>query len=302
MKTRYYSLLWSLAYFNFDDSQKEKMRKTLENRDFPNIGNPTLLSSRSYTFALTKIPTAYRSSTLSDDEKYAFDMNFIIHRFDGKVQEFLLADLTREYSKNNLIYVSHDTYLKNTEEILPMIQDSAYKKWALANLESFDKLSKAFPEEVFDDIVLDNGKQSMVLREMLAKYKGRPILLDFWASWCIPCIGEFEDGEEQISEWKEKGVAFLNLSIDRPSDYTKMDELANKYRFKESNYIISDFETSKLYDYLNIGRSGIPRYVLIDKNGKIQAMDMPRPSHKESFNKVMQKLTQAFIDENIVWY
>lgn len=46
-----------------------------------------------------------------------------------------------------------------------------------------------------------------------------------------------------------------------------MHALSREYGFANSNYVVIDKKTSLLYDYLKLGVSGIPRYVLLDREG-----------------------------------
>ena|GEM_PF-607334 len=48
----------------------------------------------------------------------------------------------------------------------------------------------------------------------LAKYKGNIIVLDFWATWCDPCLQEFPNVKKTYSKFKDKGVQFIGVSLD----------------------------------------------------------------------------------------
>lgn len=48
----------------------------------------------------------------------------------------------------------------------------------------------------------------------LSKYKGNVVVIDFWATWCDPCIQEFPKVKKMYSKFKDKGVQFIGISLD----------------------------------------------------------------------------------------
>ncbi len=102
----------------------------------------------------------------------------------------------------------------------------------------------------------------------LSDYKGKVVILDFWATWCGPCLGSFPGMKKLVEEYqKDPGVAFVFIN-------TWQDE-ANKEQvvreFLEKNqypfYVLMDSEDKVVADY---GVSGIPTKFVIDPKGKIR--------------------------------
>ncbi|NPA35936.1 MAG: AhpC/TSA family protein [Chlorobi bacterium] len=131
--------------------------------------------------------------------------------------------------------------------------------------EQQDKLSKATaigstaPDFMFMD---KNGKKIT-----LSSYKGRYILIDFWASWCKPCRRENPYTVEAYRKFRNKGFEILGISLDD-------DTNSWKRAIKEDNLTWPQFNdpdgmVAKIY-----GINSIPSSFLIDKDGKIIAKNL----------------------------
>jgi thiol-disulfide isomerase/thioredoxin len=109
----------------------------------------------------------------------------------------------------------------------------------------------------------------------LSDFKGKVIYIDFWASWCGPCLREVPAGEELKKKFAGKDVVFLNISI---------DEDENKWRESVKNKAISGIhliansqtnpEVLEAYKVVSI-----PSYFLVGKDGNFIASPAVRPSN-----------------------
>ena len=100
-------------------------------------------------------------------------------------------------------------------------------------------------------------------------FKGKILVLDFWASWCGPCRAEIPHLKEAYKEYSNKGVAFFSVSIDK-------DDAAWRKAMKEENMPWAQAQAPKAgkdvmkqYQF-----SGIPYILVLDKEGKIVAKNL----------------------------
>ena len=144
-----------------------------------------------------------------------------------------------------------------------------------------ERYHDAFAEEMMveNEVLLmsPDGKETS-LTKVLNSMKGKVVYVDFWASWCRPCCAEMEPAAELRERMKGKDVEFIYLSTD--DDHSKMCGSLDKLKLTGCKvYRILNPKAAKfMYEY-NINL--IPRYMLIDKNGKIVNDNAPRPSSEE---------------------
>ena len=120
----------------------------------------------------------------------------------------------------------------------------------------------------------------------LSDYRGKVVLLDFWATWCGPCqieIPWFVDLERRN---KDKGFAVLGVSMDDDgweSVKPFLSQLGVNYRV-----VIGDGETAQLYG----GVDALPTTFLIDRGGKIAAVHVGLTDRRD-FEDGVEQLLQS---------
>jgi thiol-disulfide isomerase/thioredoxin len=96
----------------------------------------------------------------------------------------------------------------------------------------------------------------------LDSFRGKPVLLDLWATWCGPCVAALPQLAQIYQEAKDKGLVLLTVDQDEEPD-TAAKFLAKK-GYAWPNFHDGDGQIEKL-----VGSSGIPRTMLVDAQGKI---------------------------------
>ncbi|MEM9078345.1 MAG: TlpA disulfide reductase family protein [Bacteroidota bacterium] len=100
--------------------------------------------------------------------------------------------------------------------------------------------------------------------------KGKVTLIDFWATWCKPCLEELPTIKEQYNIYKSRGFEVVSISIDK--DVKRLNSFLNKNPFpwKLSLYSDGEFNSELAKSFQLVA---IPKPILVDENGNIIAMD-----------------------------
>ncbi len=151
--------------------------------------------------------------------------------------------------------------LKATLEAFP---DSRATKYTAGKIRQAESVGKPF-ELAFTDAL--SGEQ--ITNEDL---KGKVVVIDFWATWCGPCIAEMPTMKKLYAEYKDKGVEFVGISLDRAEVDGGKDALL-KY-CKENEITWPQYYQGAFWDgefSTAWGINSIPAVFILDADGNLHS-------------------------------
>jgi len=97
----------------------------------------------------------------------------------------------------------------------------------------------------------------------LSDFKGKVVILDFWATWCGPCRMEIPEFVKLQDKYRDKGLAIVGLSLDSDGE-SAVRPFATKHDINYTMLLATD-DTARLYG----GVVGIPTTFILDRQGRI---------------------------------
>lgn len=231
---------------------------------------------RSYTDAENEAYTKRLNQLYQGNRKYMYE--FIAANISNQIgarlfltygKEFFPADFYNEMrGKGNPAYLLRAEALRQAEIDAQKYAEQERKATAVGN-----------PFKDFDSKTVD-GKD---IRFSELVEKGKVTLLDFWASWCIPCIQESKELKELYKTYHEKGFNIVSVSLD--TDKQKWLHAIQKHELPWTH--ISTLKGFKDPGAIEYAVQAIPYIILIDRNGNIinqnQHGDILHNAIKEQF-------------------
>ena len=172
----------------------------------------------------------------------------------GKVLYFFLAgEIIDDFQQGR--------FDQGEQRLAEFLQDNPYPEYTEVVEEVVREASKLKPGQPAPDFTLDDLEGQSV---SLSDFKGQAVFLDFWASWCGPCIGAVPHLEELKQQTRDQKVVFLNISLDSADEWHQAVEehgLTGVHIHAPSG---SQATVAQLYQI-----RGIPSYFLVGPDGRM---------------------------------
>jgi len=201
---------------------------------------------------------------------YDGQIEVIQSKLNSKVKDVYLA-----FVLGNIIeqkrYVFEDEWLK-------LIEDERLVSYLKEYLESKPILPEGSETPYFHLPDIGNGYYEP------SKLIGKIVVINFWATWCKPCIKEFPYENKLVDKFRNEPVEIVNICINSMEDRWKT--FIDQYDLKATNLLADKKWNDKLTK--DFGISALPHSVLIDWTGKVVQNKCPRAS--EDLDKLILQL------------
>lgn len=215
--------------------------------------NDLSLGSESYRDFITAfVHYRCRHIPANNESVYVQLYNYSKYYLEGRTKYFTMAQ-----------FLATALHKENPEVVLPIyeefIKENPYYELDRVVLDPFQKANQfaagtAAPNFTLYDI---NGKHVS-----LSEFKGKVVYLDFWASWCRPCMQKLEILQAFEPKFLDKDVVFLHISLDRSKN--KWEQTIEEKQLKGNHLFFDPTHSQITTDYEILS---VPKFFLITKEG-----------------------------------
>lgn len=223
------------------------------------------------------------------------EKEYIEDNLEGQLETFAIGKLIDNYYSKGFGHGQQDTLILKglIKEYAGRFTEESFAEKMNDILEDLEAIDFILPENILDEKLLTLKGDTIKLKQILAANKTK--VIDYWASWCGPCISEFDkakDFKKRIQKKENLEYIYISIDDDESEWRQKIMDLSNLLTTK-NQYLILNRKKSRLLKKMLLREYGneitftIPRYCILDSKNKIISNNSPRPSDSLAFEKII---------------
>ena len=238
-------------------------------------------NARNYLNSLTieLFPTNMMVS-MGDETMLRACFDSVENNFTGLARDYLLSRVLYRANRNGLVMPA--AYVKKYKQYS---MNKTYRRIA-ANAKNERERKLSDTAVVATKLMAMDGKTIYPFDTLMAQFKGKFVFMDFWASWCIPCLKEMPFLKQLESRYPGDKIVFLTFSFDKLTANWRTTMYQREFQML-NNFLLLDGTKTALTKRFNIHT--LPRYLIFDKEGNVIDENAPAPSNS-ALREILEKL------------
>lgn len=245
----------------------------------------TLTNSGKMTKVIGSMPIWKKSSMINDKLKSLVnDMHFLVPATREKIlanhfEHMIVANtesindqpLLKELVLNEMVghaFNRYDDLSAHLNIISPYIQNPLIVDRLNKKLDKVRQHNQ--DPDLSNNIILDQIKdidKDDIIQTIIDNHKDKVLFIDFWGTYCAPCIREMMVSNDMHDHYSDKSIAFIYFCVDGEERKAKWDKIVNGKGLKGNHIQLTAQQSNNLMK--GIGFTGVPFYLILDKEGKL---------------------------------
>lgn len=217
-----------------------------------------------------------------------FKLKIIDINLTSDIKEYMFTKIILDYF-NQLRPEEKNEFKSIIDIYLQKVKNKNFNEKIILIKQNLNSLEKHLTKEVLEIKLLDFAGNYITFNEILKKQNVKIKIIDFWASWCSPCIQEIKNSQVFRKNLEKGKIIFIYFSIDKKyEDWKRKIIELKKNGINDNQYLILEKDLNKIKSLFNI--SSVPNYVILDNNNKLRFLNAPTPKNSEPFLNILNSI------------